>query len=223
MAASARLAISWRKRALNCFDSRLAVRHNSTTSAAEQESGDQWCSDIADLVRVLGENTQINASGTVARKKKNPIVAVAMSRKRQWEPAALAPQNHTAAVASSVVRHERTHTGEKPHGCRYCDYRAASATQVKTHERTHTGEKPYGCLYCEYRAASATHVKTHERTHTGDKPFGCRHCGYRAAHASHVAVHERTHTGEKPYGCHFCDYRAVVKASVTKHERTVNC
>jgi hypothetical protein len=29
----------------------------------------------------------------------------------------------------------------------------------------HTGEKPYGCRACEFRTASSSHLARHERTH----------------------------------------------------------
>ena len=43
--------------------------------------------------------------------------------------------------------HERTHSGERPYQCRFCDYRASQSGNMAAHERRHTGEKPYPCPY----------------------------------------------------------------------------
>jgi hypothetical protein len=59
--------------------------------------------------------------------------------------------------------HERSHSGEKTYGCRYCEHRAATASQMTLHERIHSGEKPYSCSVCDYRAAQAVQVRRHER------------------------------------------------------------
>ncbi len=45
--------------------------------------------------------------------------------------------------------------------------------QIRVHERTHTGEKPYKCSYCDYRAAQQGNMRIHEGRHTGDRPFLC--------------------------------------------------
>ncbi len=106
---------------------------------------------------------------------------------------------------------------EKPYACRFCQYRAAKASTITRHERTHTGEKPYACKHCGYTSAQASHITEHERTHTGEKPFECKHCDYKAATASNVKAHERTHTGHKPFACRFCDYTAAIASSVKRH------
>jgi uncharacterized Zn-finger protein len=61
-----------------------------------------------------------------------------------------------------ITVHERSHSGEKPYGCRYCEYRSATASKITVHERSHSGEKPYSCSVCDYRAASCK-VRRHER------------------------------------------------------------
>jgi hypothetical protein len=55
--------------------------------------------------------------------------------------------NFFPALLAQVRVHERTHSGERPYQCRFCDYRASQSGNMAAHERRHTGEKPYPCPY----------------------------------------------------------------------------
>jgi hypothetical protein len=52
--------------------------------------------------------------------------------------------------------------------------------QVRVHERTHSGERPYQCRFCDYRASQSGNMVAHERRHTGEKPYPCPYvvCGW---------------------------------------------
>ena len=43
----------------------------------------------------------------------------------------------------------RSHTGERPYRCAYCDKGFADSDKLNIHIRTHTGERPYACEYCQ--------------------------------------------------------------------------
>ncbi|XP_052746178.1 zinc finger protein 271-like isoform X6 [Bicyclus anynana] len=119
-----------------------------------------------------------------------------------------------------LIRHKRTHTGEKPYSCDICNCKFARYHDLKRHKRTHTDAKPYSCEICSYKTANKYHLIRHNRTHTGEKPYACDTCNYITADKSNLLTHKRHHTGEKRYCCEICNYKFAWERDLKRHKRT---
>ncbi|XP_052365530.1 zinc finger protein 436-like [Oncorhynchus keta] len=88
-----------------------------------------------------------------------------------------AEETEESLSTSEHLKHQRRHTGKKPHRCSDCGKRFPSSADLKRHLRIHTGEKPNSCDQCGKSFSVTSSLKAHQRKHTGEKPYSCYQCG----------------------------------------------
>ncbi|XP_012059016.1 PREDICTED: zinc finger protein 236-like [Atta cephalotes] len=134
--------------------------------------------------------------------------------------AAVAEKKSMDHADENIVKKEiREYTNK----CKYCPKTFRKPSDLIRHIRTHTGERPYKCDHCNKSFAVKCTLDSHMKVHTGKKTFCCHVCSSLFATKGSLKVHMRLHTGSKPYKCLVCDLRFRTsghkKVHMLKHAR----
>jgi DNA-directed RNA polymerase subunit RPC12/RpoP len=132
------------------------------------------------------------------------------------------PPNIHHMAAQGMPQDHLQQAPEKAYPCSTCGKRFARRSDLARHERIHSGHRPHVCEYpnCGKQFIQRSALTVHQRVHTGEKPHVCERCSKPFSDSSSLARHRRIHSGKRPYKCPYADCQKTFtrRTTLTRHQ-----
>ncbi|CAG5133369.1 unnamed protein product [Candidula unifasciata] len=108
----------------------------------------------------------------------------------------------------------------KRYVCEVCQKAFSSNSDLKTHRRTHSGETPFKCDYCERSFKQRGHRKLHiQVVHTKEMPYKCDQCDSAFPTRYRYQIHIKRHSGVREHQCAYCDKNFYTLGKLNEHKK----
>ena len=129
----------------------------------------------------------------------------------------ICPDERSFKTKNELSQHMVFHY-EPSYQCEVCPKSFHCKSTLNRHMRIHTGEKPYACSKCDKRFHRKENLKNHEATHSDEKNFKCDICpderSFKTKHelSQHMVFHY-----EPKHSCPKCGKKFYTSSNMKRH------
>ncbi|XP_067389108.1 zinc finger protein 2-like [Emydura macquarii macquarii] len=166
------------------------VPRGSRTGARTEEENPQQAGPVGVELRGISRSPEWRDASSTGRQQgeKEPG-----RRRRRAGPISCGDCGKSFMKNSEFIKHQRTHTGEKPYQCPDCGKCFAIRASLDRHQRVHTGERPFPCTRCGKSFKLSSALSRHRRVHAQEGPCFCAECGRGFRHSAALVQHQAEH------------------------------
>ncbi|KAJ1106550.1 hypothetical protein NDU88_003951 [Pleurodeles waltl] len=168
------------------------------------------------------------------------LLAYRPNADRNWMPYACTKCQQSFIRKGDLIRHEKTHTVQKPHvgpeagqipaphklpillkehpKCAACGKCFSTDKALALHMMIHFENTPFKCAQCAKCFSNSKALTLHSRVHRGETFLKCTECNQNFGSLKALIIHKTKHKYKRAYKCTECEKSFIRKVDLISHQ-----